>query len=209
MSDFIGQDTENTDFLEQDTSSSTDFLEQDEEQVNTNVASEVGKVLQILMDKKAEVAEAETALKLLQADVDQMVKVTIPQMFKKHGVDGVTLSNGTTVSTTEELTCSLIKDEERRKLALAWLIDNGGEDLIQDLLVIEQPTPALLTVLNQGGVVYSMSKDVNTNSLKAWFREKLGYKKGIISTLEKENVPKEFGLFIYDLAKIKEPKGRG
>lgn len=189
--------------------SDTSFLEQDEEQINASVADEVGKMLRILVSKKKEIEEEEAKLKLLKADEYQLVTVTIPQVFKKHGVDKLSLSNGITVETTEELTCSLIKDPDRRKLAFAWLIDNGGEDLIQDVLTIEKPQPALLNALNNSGVLYEMSKDVNTNSLKAWFREKLGYKRGIIATLEKESAPKEFGLFTYDLAKIKEPKGRG
>lgn len=187
----------------------TDFLEQDEDIVNNTVADEVGRMLSMLLNKKKEIEEEEAKLKLLKADELQMVTVTIPQVFKKHGIDHVSLSNGMSVSTTEEVTCSLVKDPDRKIGAIAWLIDNGGGDLIKDVLTIETPQPSLLKVLNAGGVAYEMSRDVNTNSLKAWFREKLGYKAGIISTLEKENVPKEFGLYIFDLAKIKEPKGRG
>jgi hypothetical protein len=161
----------------------------------------------ILFEKRGAIEEAESQLKLLKEDEKQLVQVTIPQIFKKHNISQLSLNNGVTVSATEELSCSLVKDEERRKLALAWLIDNGGEDLIKDVATIDSPSALLLDTLNKGGVVYSLSKDVNVNSLKAWFREKLGMKRGILGNLEPGSVPKEFGLYIYDIAKIKEPKG--
>ncbi len=186
----------------------SDFLEANVETIDSNVGNEIGKMLRILHDKRAEIAEVDAKLKLLKADELNMLRVTIPQVFKKHNIFDLTTGEGE-VTIKEELTCELVKDEEKRGPLLVWLADNGGEDLIQDLLTIESPSPALLEMLNKNGVLYSIKKDVNTNSLKAWFREKLGYKAGIIATLKQEDVPKGFGLFIYDLARIKEPKGRG
>jgi len=182
------------------------FLEEDDN-INMNVADEVGKILDLLITKRKAVAEAEEVLKALKDDELQLVRVTIPQIFKKNRIDDISLSNGVHVATKEEITCQLIKDEERRKQAFAWLTDNGGESLIKDVLTIDSPSLPLIDVLNKGGVVYSITKDVNVNSLKAWFREKLGMKRGVIATLEQSSVPKEFGLFTYDIATIKEPKG--
>ena len=184
----------------------TSFMEKPTEQINHSVADEVGKMMRILSAKELEIATKEAELKLLQADKDILIKETIPQLFKKNGMMGTILNDGTKVNITEELACSLIKDPERRNLALAWLIDNGGEDLIKDFILIESPSVALLELLVKGGVVFTATKDVNTNSLKAWFREKLGLKKGIIATLRREDIPKEFGVFTYDLAKITAPK---
>lgn len=186
--------------------SDTSFMEIDEEEINANVATEVGKMMRILHAKEKEIESKEAELKLLNADQDKLLKETIPQIFKKNGITGILLSDGTTVSATEELTCTLIKDKERRATALAWLIDNGGEELIKDYITIESPSVALLEQLNSKGVMYEPTKDINTNSLKAWFREKIGFKQGIVATLEAKAVPKEFSLFVYDIAKIKTPK---
>ena len=184
----------------------TSFMEQVPEVINDSIADEVGKMMRILSAKEAEIATKEAELKLLQADKEKLVRETIPQIFKKNGMLGTTLHDGTQVSISEELVCSLIKDPERRSAALAWLIDNGGEDLIKDFILIESPSTALLEMLIKGGVLFTATKDVNTNSLKAWFKEKLGYKKGIIASLKQEDIPKEFGVFTFDLAKIKAPK---
>lgn len=184
----------------------TSFMEKPTEEINHSVADEVGKMMRILSAKEADIVAKEAELALLKADKDMLIRETIPQLFKKNGMMGTTLNDGTKVSISEELACTLIKDEERRNLALAWLIDNGGEDLIKDYILIESPSVALLELLIKGGVVFTATKDVNTNSLKAWFREKLGLKKGIIATLRREDIPKEFGVFTYDLAKITGPK---
>jgi len=187
--------------------SDMDWMDNEEPSINLNVADEVGKILGILLQKREDIDKAEAALKALKEDEKQLTQVDLPQMLKKHHISQMAMNNGITITASEELSCSLIKDEERRKLALAWLIDNGGEDLIKDQLTIESPSANLLDTLNKGGVVYSLSKDVNVNSLKAWFREKLGLKRGILASVEQSTVPKEFGLYTYDLAKIKEPKG--
>lgn len=188
-----------------------DFLENAAEETKQefSVSVEITNMLQTLTEKREAIAEAEARLKALKEEEKDLVQTVIPQAFKKHNIGSIKLGSGVEVVATEEMTCSLIKDEERRKQALAWLIDNGGEDLIHDVATIESPTLPLLELFNKQGVLYSLTRDVNTNSLKAWFREKLGMKPGVIASLTKEEVPKEFGLFIYDIAKIKEPKGRG
>lgn len=176
--------------------------------VDVNVAVEVGKLAKILVDKEREIAIATENLKNLEAEKLKLVTEVIPVIFKANSITSLGLEDGSTMSIDEKMSMALIKDEKRRALALAWLANNGGEDMIKSVLSIDDPNPALLETLNKGGVLYSMSKDVNTNSLKAWFREKLGLKEGYIATLDKADVPKEFGLFLYDMVEIKTPKRR-
>lgn len=189
--------------------SDTSFMDEAEETLDNRVMDEVGKMIRMLRSKEAEIGAKETELKLLKADEDQLLKVAIPQMFKKHGMSTMGMEDGALITVSEELACSLIKDPERRTQALIWLINKGGEDLIKNVAVIEDPSPTLLQLFNERGVLYSMSKDVNANSLKAWFREKLGLKQGMMASIQPEEVPKEFGLYLFDLAKVKEaPKRR-
>ena len=173
--------------------------------VDTDVYSEVGKLVRILGDKESAIKEAEANLKSLKAEKQQLQQVTIPAIFKVHSIDGISLTGGIDVSISTELTCEPVKNEEGKKVWLAYLEKNGGEDLKKKVLTIDDPNPALLELLASKGVVYEMSPSVNTNSLKAWFREKLGLT-GLVASLVKEEVPKEFGLWVYDLAKIKVPK---
>ena len=177
--------------------------------VDINVAVEVGKLATVLSDKDKEIEAAELKLKNLKAERLKLATEVIPTIFKANNIMGLDLNDGSKVSIEEHLVVQLIKDEKRRALALAWLENNGGEDLIKSVLTIDDPSVALLEALNNSGVLYSMSKDVNTNSVKAWLREKLGLKDGYIATLEQKDVPKEFGLYIYDMVEIKTPKVRG
>ena len=138
-----------------------DFLGVDQEQVNTNIAQEIGRMLRIVKAKRAEIEEKEQELKLLQEDERTLLTVTIPQTFKKEGIDHVGLEGGIEVSTSEEVACSLIKDPTRRPSAFAWLLNNGGEDLIKDFLTVEAPSVALIEMLSQHGVIYDVGKDVH------------------------------------------------
>jgi hypothetical protein len=173
--------------------------------VDTDVYAEVGKLVKILGDKESAIKEAEANLKSLKAEKLQLQQVTIPTIFKSHSIDNIGLTGGIDVTIGVELTCEPVKNEEGKKVWLTFLENNGGEELKKKVLTIEDPSAALLQLLSSKGVVYEMGQTVNTNSLKAWFREKLGLT-GLVATLTKEEVPKEFGLWVYDMAKIKVPK---
>lgn len=146
--------------------------------------------------------------KALESQLQRLKELSIPQVLQKHGMRSLQMLDGTKVQVEEELTATLIKDSERRKIGLEWLQNNGGEDLIKDCITILDPTDVLKEYLSSHGVLYDMSKDVNANSLKAWLREKLGLKEGIVATIEANQVPAELGLYIRDVAKVTVPKRR-
>ena len=88
-----------------------------------------------------------------------------------------------------------------------WLCDHGGEYLIDHQIVIAGITNEDRSKLYaQFGDRVLILPKVNTNSLKKYFREALGLVPGTSARLDKEEVPREFGLYITDEATAKEVK---
>lgn len=169
----------------------------DEEPVNKDVMNYVAGLTKSLVDFENDIKDKEEELKKIKAGYETLKRVTIPSYFKTHGLNIIGLESGETITIKEVVTCSQGKDEAKLREAYQWLKDNGGEHLVKEQLSIISPTSELLDLLDNAGVEYDIGQTVNTNSLKPWLAEKLG-KKSSVATIKQEDVPKVFGLFIFD-----------
>jgi hypothetical protein len=134
---------------------------------------------------------------------------TIPNLLLQHGLESLTLSelgpkgDPLKITVTEDLSVSLPKkDQDARKVALAWLENNGAGDIIKDLLSIEDPEDWIKATLKEHGVGFMQDRDVNAASLKAWVKRALGMTKNTIASVEPDAVPPELGLYRYKRTKI-------
>lgn len=122
--------------------------------------------------------------------------VLIPKLLGRANVRSFTTENGLTVSCKETVFASLPKlDLVARKRAMDWLNANGGGSLIKDNLIVESPTQDLISSL-QDRYKIERKMDVNTNSLKSFVSELLGYKKGSVAQMDLEEVPVELHAFV-------------
>jgi hypothetical protein len=69
--------------------------------------------------------------------------------------------------------------------------------MIKDTLIVEDPDQEFIDLLQAREITFERKKDVNTNSLKAWFRRMLGIAQGTVRRFEEKDVPKEANLFPY------------
>ncbi len=127
----------------------------------------------------------------------------LPEYMLSHGLEKLSLSNGKTVSIKEDLTVKLPENETNRNISLAWLSENGAGELIKDELTVQDPDEALKEQLRQREIVFATQRSINTNSLKAWFRKKLGLSKGAMQEIVQTDVPKELNLYIFRSAEVK------
>lgn len=169
----------------------------DEEPVNNEVIAYVSQLTHSLVDLESALEAKDKEMKELKGKYELLKRVTIPNYFKTHGINIIGVDTGETVTIKEVVTCSQGKDEAKLREAYQWLKDNGGEHLVKEQLTIISPTTELLDLLDTAGVDYDIGQTVNTNSLKPWLAEKLG-KKSSVATIKTEDVPKVFGLFIFD-----------
>lgn len=174
---------DNLDFLE---GSAAPAISSDEVMVLiNNLEATIGKI-----------EAAEKKLDGLKQVRDHLAREVIPAYLDQHGISELTLASGKKVSVKEDLFCRLPADPFERDTALTWLEAHGGEALIKDVVEVSDPTETLLDTLSNNHVAYSRSRDVHPQTLKAFFREGTGQKKGSVALFAFEDVPKQFGLFV-------------
>lgn len=145
----------------------------------------------------------EDQLKEKKERYDELVKKTLPTLLAENGLDSMTLANGKKLTIKEDIFVSLPKNDIGRKAVLTWLAKNGGVDLIKEDMIVEAPPEELKTFLSMRGIFYAQNTTVNGNSLKAWFKRKLGMTKGSQQEIDLNMVPKEANLYIERKVEIK------
>ena len=160
--------------------------------------------LNALTSKRFAIAELEEQLKGLKNDERKMSREDIPSYLIQFGINKLSLADGSSVEIKEDLSLSLPKTNPvKRSEAIQFLIQQGGGSLIKDNLVLEDPSILIMDQLDKEGTAYKRTQDVNTASLKAFFRGMLGLKKNTIAEITIEDVPKALNLYVYRETKIK------
>lgn len=171
-----------------------DFLE--EISAPATALHDIMQQVTALEKAEEEVSQLEDRLIKAKEVRDKLAKIDIPGMLLQHGLEELKLSNGKKVMIKENLYVRIPKDIFIRERLFNWMKEQGAESLIKEVLTVEDPKETLFSILNTQGVAYIHEKDVNTNALKAFFREGLGIKKNSVVMFNKEEVPKEFNLYI-------------
>jgi hypothetical protein len=181
---------------------SDDFLD-DFVDESSSALDEVMKYVDTLDTLASDIEKISEQLKEKQSLFDELSKETLPALLAQNGLDELKLSNGKKLSIKEDVFVGIPKNDEGKKLALEWLGENGGTDLIKEEVTVDNPTPELKNELRISGMTFEENTSVNTNSLKAWFKRRLGMTKGSIQDLDLNEVPKAMNLFIERKAVIK------
>jgi hypothetical protein len=176
------------------------YLEETDEPTGTGLVDIVQQV-SILKGVLSIVDETETVLSQLKEKARHLSEEVIPQMFDTNNITYLQVHDDSgefSVSIKEDVKASLPKEDPIKRLqALDWLSNHGGGEMIVDTVTMENPTIAVIDRLNEEGVDYSRKQDVNSTSLAAWFREKLGIKKGTIPSLDRSELPTCMNVYAY------------
>ena len=170
---------------------------------STSALQEVMQYVDTLDTLDEDIASLEEQLTEKRSLYDEISKLTLPTLLAQNGLDELKLSNGKKLRIKEDVFVAVPKNEKGRKVALAWLSSQGGADLIKENVTVEEPTDDFKNYLRVNNFTFEDITAVNTNSLKAWFKRKLGMTKGSIQELDLNEVPKEMNLFIERKAEIK------
>lgn len=164
---------------------------------------EVMRYVNVMQTLEHDIQSLEDQLKEKVLLYEEVSERTLPAMLAENGLDELKLANGKKLSVSEDVYVSVPKNDIGRKIVLKWLSDNGADDLIKENMIIEEPPEELKTFISMRGINYSQDRTVNTNSLKAWFKRKLGMARGSIQEIQLTDVPKEANLFVERRAKIR------
>lgn len=162
-----------------------------------------------LQDALQTVALCEEQLDAAKEILRKLQEEVIPNALQGAGLSELRMvDTGLVVFIKEDIKCAIPKDDIKRNKCMEWLKKQGAEDIIKSEVIIPEINNQvinddLLDKLAGLGIYYENDRAVNTNTLKAWFREKLGMKKGTYQTIEPDSVPKEFSLYHYRKAEIR------
>lgn len=173
-----------------------------------SVMEHVAELADALRNAEADVSAAEQELVEAKTRL-QTIKDSVVQFYATQNIHKLELATGEVVEVNEKLTCSQVKDEARLKKAYAWLREHDGDYLIKKKLEVEELDEEFVADLVEAGyregVDFAVKENVNTASLKSFLSEKLG-RKSAVATLAPEDIPSEFGLYIFNEVTIKGTK---
>lgn len=166
---------------------SDEFLE------NVTIDSSDKQVLKNLSKMGEKLKELQVAMLAAQAEAERTKKefehyanVLIPMEMFSAGVDSIGLASGGTLKVKRNFYCQPNKNDADKKVIADWLRANGGDYLIKhDASVSAQD----MEKLDAQGIPYIENTSVNTTSLKAFIKDKLGVTTGV-QQITIEDIPK-------------------
>lgn len=168
-------------------------MEEDEFDYLKPISSSDKSVLKNLSQMGEKLKELNLRMLQLQAEADQAKKeyehyanVIMPQEMFSVGIDSITLSSGGAIRVKHNFYCQPNKNPADKKIIADWLRANGGEHLIKCEASV---SPDDIAVLESAGIPYIESTSVNTASLKAFLKDKIGATSGI-QQINVEDIPK-------------------
>lgn len=180
-----------------------EFLENLSNEINNDDLKQLSIYVNKMIELQDKINEISLQLKDLKEEESKLREEIIPMFLESKGMKSITFDTGEKIEIIKDLFVSIPKEDLIAKYeALKWLSINGGGYLIKDELIIDEPTEELLITLRNLQIEYTQEKNVNTNSLKAWFKEQLGMKKGTLPVISIDNVPKSLNLFIKNNTKL-------
>ena len=131
------------------------------------------------LDEK--IAAKEVELKDLQSAHREISWKQIPELLDSLNMESFKLKDGSSITVKEDLRLSIPKTPERRAEALGWLLSHGGEFLFKEAFQFQFDKGeteaaekfAEFCATYEGRLNMARSETVETNSVKAFIKEKL------------------------------------
>lgn len=167
-----------------------------------DLLARITRTVRELAEARADVTEAEAALKARQERVRQLEEFTIPELMREAGQTMLKTVDGDTVELTETLHASI--PAANLPQALKWLIDHGQASIIKRDIRLqfgkneEDKADRALALILEGGYTPQDKQSVHPQTLAAVLRELVA---------EGVDVPMELlGAHVRSYAKVKPPK---
>lgn len=144
--------------------------------------SQMGEKLKELQLK---MLETQTLAEQAKKEYEHYANVIIPQEMFSAGIDSIGLASGGSLKIKRNFYCQPNKNAEDRKHIVEWLRANGGGHLVKhDASVSAEDMDKLVAQ----GIPYIENTSVNTTSLKAFLKDKIGATTGI-QQIQVEDIP--------------------
>jgi len=159
------------------------MAENDFDYLDAGIQQQDGAVLKNLSQMGEKLKELKIAMDAAAATAEQAKKayehyanVIIPQQMFSAGIDSIGLSSGGSLKVKRNFYCQPNKNEADRKTIVKWLRENGGEHLVKHDASVSAED---MDKLDAQGIPYIENTSVNTTSLKAFLKDKIGATTGV------------------------------
>lgn len=144
--------------------------------------SQMGEKLKELQLK---MLETQTLAEQAKKEYEHYANVIIPQEMFSAGIDSIGLASGGSLKVKRNFYCQPNKNAEDRKRIVEWLRANGGGHLVKHDASVSAED---MGKLDAQGIPYVENTSVNTTSLKAFLKDKIGATTGI-QQIQVEDIP--------------------
>lgn len=129
-----------------------------------------------LKELQLKMLETQAAAEQAKKEFEHYANVIIPQEMFSAGVDSIGLASGGSLKVKRNFYCQPNKNVEDRKTIVEWLRANGGGHLVKHDATV---SPEDMDKLQANGIPFIENTSVNTTSLKAFLKDKIGATTGV------------------------------
>ena len=140
------------------------------------VLSNLSQMGETLKELHIKMLEAQTAAEQAKKAYEHYANVVIPQEMFSAGIDSIGLTSGGSLKIKRNFYCQPNKNEADKKKIVDWLRANGGDYLVKHSASV---APEDMDKLEANNIPFAEKTDVNTISLKAFLKDKIGATTGI------------------------------
>ena len=162
------------------------YLENAISSQDKNVLKNLSTMGEKLKELQLKMLEAEAAADQAKKEYEHYAHVVIPQEMFSAGVDSIGLASGGSLRVKRNFYCQPNKGAEDRAKIVKWLRENGGDYLVKHDASVSAED---MDKLEKNGIPFVENTNVNTTSLKAFLKDKLGVTTGV-QQITVEDIPK-------------------
>lgn len=141
-----------------------------------NVLKNLSTMGEKLKELQLKMLEAQAVAEQAKKAYEHYANVIIPQEMFSAGVDSIGLASGGSLKVKRNFYCQPNKNAEDRKKIVEWLRANGGEHLVKHDASVSAED---MDKLEENGIPFIENTNVNTTSLKAFLKDKIGATTGV------------------------------
>lgn len=138
-----------------------------------------------LKELQLKMLETQAAAEQAKKEFEHYANVIIPQEMFSAGVDSIGLASGGSLKVKRNFYCQPNKNPEDKKKIVDWLRANGGEHLVKHDASVSAED---MDKLKQNDIPFIENTSVNTTSLKAFLKDKIGATTGV-QQIQVEDIP--------------------
>lgn len=155
-------------------------------ETDKSVLKNLSEMGQHLNQLKQNLLQKQQELEQAKKEYEHYANNILPSVMFSAGVESLKLSDGHMLKVKRAYYCSPNKNEADRKIMAEWLAANGGEHLIKKTITTGEESVA---ALREAGIPFAEDSAVNTSSLKAFLKDKLGITSGV-AQIQMDDIPK-------------------